>query len=405
MSVSTKDLVELKIFKGDRLCGLLRRRSDGGAEFQYDLGYLAESDSKSEDLCFNLKKRAEPYVQLGINLPPYFAGLLPEGLRLKYLLQKVKTSPDDLFSLFASIGTDCIGDVYAQNENPTAIQEPRVAPNFSDINFYDYFLSTMAADDSGDETEFAGAQEKISASMISLPLQLSNQGTFILKLNPKDKPNLVYNEWVCLYLAQLCGIKVNEFQLIQDRDFDLGLLVKRFDRLIVDTKTIRVHQEDLCQVLNTFPAEKYRLPLKDIYDAVKNYTTAPLIESYNLTRLVVFSYLIGNGDLHAKNISLFKSPLTGQVTLTPAYDLICTLIYGDRKMALKMDGKDSNIRRRDVVQFASRFGLTQTTIETLIDDLLNDFYLHHHVIFSIPMSESKMEFLAIEFALRMENLI
>jgi serine/threonine-protein kinase HipA len=47
----------------------------------------------------------------GDNLPPFFAGLLPEGRRFSALVKKLKTSEDDLFSLLAMVGTDCIGDI------------------------------------------------------------------------------------------------------------------------------------------------------------------------------------------------------------------------------------------------------------------------------------------------------
>ncbi len=400
--VNSKEATDLKIYKGENLCGHLRRRADGGVEFVYDSVYLENFNSK--DLCLNMKKKTDAFIQHGVNLHPYFAGLLPEGLRLKYLLQKVKTSPDDLFSLFAAIGSDCIGDVYAQNNNGKGEPETQSLPLWRDINFYEFFLSSLSEESMPNSGEFAGVQEKISASMISLPLSFKNKGSYILKLNPKDKPNLVYNEWACLYLAQLCDIEVNEFQLIEDKDSDLGLLVKRFDRVWSEGKLVRLHQEDMCQALNVFPSEKYRVPLKDIFNAIQKYATAPLVESYNLIKHIVFSYLIGNGDLHAKNISLFESPGDGRVRLTPAYDLICTLIYGDRKMALKMDAKDANIKRFDLINFASRFGLNKVVIESLIDDLLTAFYNHHHILFSIPMTDSKMIFLAEEFSVRMRAL-
>ena len=42
---------------------------------------------------------------------PFFAGLLPEGVRLRALVRRVKTSEDDLLSLLVAAGADCIGDV------------------------------------------------------------------------------------------------------------------------------------------------------------------------------------------------------------------------------------------------------------------------------------------------------
>jgi serine/threonine-protein kinase HipA len=402
-NLNSKELTELKVFKKSEHCGYLRRRLDGGVEFIFDSAYIANPNTK--DLCFNIKKKPEPYIQHGVNLPPYFAGLLPEGLRLKYLLQKVKTSPDDLFSLFAALGSDCVGDVYTRQNNDGQNEiEAQKLPSWKDVNFYNYFLASLSDQTIKDTSDFAGVQEKISASMISLPFNLKNKGSYILKLNPKDKLNLVYNEWACLYLAQLCDIEVNEFQLIEDKDLDLGLLVTRFDRIFQEGKWIRIHQEDMCQILNIFPSEKYRVPLREIYSALTKFTTAPLIEIYKLTKLIVFSYLIGNGDLHAKNISLYESPTDGRVRLTPAYDLICTLLYGDQKMALKLDAKDSNIKRIDVINFVQRFGLSKIAIENLIDNLLKDFYNHHHILFSIPMPENKMTFLANELSHRIQSL-
>ena len=355
---SSKDTNKIKIYKRGILCGYLFRRNDGGAEFTYDESYLAESQTL--DLCFNMKKRKEPYIQHGVNLHPYFAGLLPEGLRLKYLVQRVKTSSDDLFSLFASIGHDCVGDVYAHSGKAAITPDLKEIPKWNEINFYDFFLSTLAED--SDQSEFAGIQEKISASMISLHITAEKKGASILKLNPKDKENLVYNEWACLT------------------------------------------QEDLCQALNLFPSEKYRVSLKDIVYAIQKYSTAPLIEVYNLLKQIIFSYLIGNGDMHAKNISLTESPTTGHIGLTPAYDLICTLIYGDTKMALKLDAKDSNLKRRDIIIFGLRFGLSRDAIESMMDDLLYNFNLNHHILFSIPMTDQKSNFLSNEIISRINAL-
>jgi serine/threonine-protein kinase HipA len=160
----------------------------------------------------------------------------------------------------------------------------------------------------------------------------------------------------------------------------------------------------MCQALNLFPAEKYRIPLKDIFSCVQKHTTAPLIEMYHLLKLVVFSYLLGNGDLHAKNISVYESPVDGRIGLTPAYDLICTLLYGDQRMALKMDAKDAHFNRKDFINFATRFELKKVAIEGAIDDVLRKFRQHHHILFSIPMSENRMNFLAKELTLRMNSL-
>ena len=108
-----------------------------------------------------IHKNTSNIVISGDNLPPFFAGLLPEGRRLNALISKIKTSSDDLFSLFAAVGTDCIGDIYVGNPARTACKE---LPKLEAVNFYSYFEELIDPKSSLFDTEsIAGIQEKISA--------------------------------------------------------------------------------------------------------------------------------------------------------------------------------------------------------------------------------------------------
>jgi serine/threonine-protein kinase HipA len=53
----------------------------------------------------------------------------------------------------------------------------------------------------------------------------------------------------------------------------------------------------------------------------------------DLLKAVTINALIGNGDGHAKNYSILHQP-TGTLTLAPLYDLLCTLYYGDGRLAM-----------------------------------------------------------------------
>lgn len=87
----------------------------------------------------------------------------------------------------------------------------------------------------------------------------------------------------------------------------------------------------------------------------------------DLVRLVAFSYLIANGDLHAKNISLRISP-DGVLELAPAYDLLADLPYtGDPHQALKVDGRDLGITRAALITFAGRFGVRDRAAHGVLD--------------------------------------
>jgi serine/threonine protein kinase HipA of HipAB toxin-antitoxin module len=54
---------------------------------------------------------AEPAFRPVGAVPPFFAGLLPEGRRLSALRAAVKSSGDDELSLLLAVGGDTVGDI------------------------------------------------------------------------------------------------------------------------------------------------------------------------------------------------------------------------------------------------------------------------------------------------------
>ena len=64
-----------------------------------------------------------------------------------------------------------------------------------------------------------------------------------------------------------------------------------------------------------------------------------MIALVELLKVVVFSWLIGNGDLHGKNMSIYNPD--GWWQPTPAYDLLCTQPYAgwNDPMALNLYGR------------------------------------------------------------------
>ena len=377
LDLDFKSINELKVFKSETFVGHLKR-TDEGVDLVFDSDFFNRNQNKL--LTYRTKISSSKLSYRGYNLPPFFAGLLPEGLRLKALVSELKTSEDDLFSMLAAIGDKVIGDIfiYSGQKDLSTFE----ILDSSQINFYEVFLksihglSELSASDS-----FSGVQEKLSASMLSFPLRTADKNrSYILKLNPKDKSNLTYNEYYTLQLAKKCGLSVNKAKLVFDKEQNAGLLVERFDRL----NNLKIHQEDACQFLDRYPADKYRLSMQEIADGLKLISTAPLIEILDLVKLYLFNYLVGNGDFHAKNISVHTQPKVNRTLLTPAYDLICTLIYGDQSMALKLDGRDSNFKRKYFVEFAKRNGIPETLMIREIDNILNAFQKNYELLFEIP---------------------
>ena len=358
-----RDASQADVYRGEVLAGTLTR-TRLGAVFEYAAGF-------PDDLALHLPRARGRFESSGVNLPPFFAGLLPEGLRLRALRVRLKTSEDDLFSLLLAAGADCVGDVsvVARGE-PLPLPEPSSAPPLEGVLFSDLFEQSLArAGGPAREEIVPGVQAKISGAMISFPVRLAKaRAAYILKLNPADKPTLVANEAFFMRMARACGLEVANTRVVHDREGHPGLLVERFDRVWSPSGLRRIHQEDGCQLLDRYPADKYRVSCRELAEGL-GATAAPVTQLARLLELVAFSSLIGNGDLHARNLSVgaFLSPR--ELTLTPAYDLLTTWPYGDRRLALKLNGKDGSLRGRDFVAFGARFGLKPEAVKSSLERL------------------------------------
>lgn len=100
-----------------------------------------------------------------------------------------------------------------------------------------------------------------------------------------------------------------------------ALAVSRFDR----TADGPVHTEDFAQVFGVFPDDKYkRASYANIGRVIGTETGDAGTAEY--IRRLVFSALIGNGDMHLKNWSLIY-PDGRTAALSPAYDLVSTIPY------------------------------------------------------------------------------
>jgi serine/threonine-protein kinase HipA len=108
--------------------------------------------------------------------------------------------------------------------------------------------------------------------------------------------------------------------------------------------------------------------MRAIADRVADNCSSALVEVERLMRLTAFSYIIGNGDLHAKNVSVLWDEV---VRLSPGYDLLSTLPYKqlDQHMALSIQGKNDNLRCGDFIDFGRNYGLTETATRRMIEEL------------------------------------
>ena len=83
------------------------------------------------------------------------------------------------------------------------------------------------------------------------------------------------------------------------------------------------------------------------------------------------SVLIGNGDAHAKNLSLLHEA-SGALTLAPLYDLMCTLHYGDDRLAMYIDDvrRTNRVTIERLANEAVYWGISRERATATIDGLL-----------------------------------
>ncbi|MCU1561800.1 MAG: HipA domain protein, partial [Arthrobacter sp.] len=279
--------------------------------------------------------------------------------RLNALRRSVKTSVDDELSLLIAAGANPVGDVqivgHGEKLDPDehAVQlDPKTPLDF------DALLG-----DSGliDPVALAGVQDKLSAGMISMPVASAGR-RFILKLNAPEFPHVVENEFAMFRYAARLRIPHSRVRLVRDVADRPGLLVERFDRVPLaggaPDEVQRLAVEDGAQVLGLYPADKYNVGYGQVCRALAEYCAAPLPALRNLAIQAAFAWLSGNGDLHAKNVSMVQQP-SGEWSIAPVYDIPSTVVYGDKTLALPLDGKRSGISRRHFLGWATGLGLPE----------------------------------------------
>lgn len=190
----------------------------------------------------------------------------------------------------------------------------------------------------------SGVQEKFSVLLEKNKLRLirdAEQGHYILKPIPsagKNNDQMPANEHLTMQIArQIFGIETAENALIFFKNGAPAYITKRFDIREDGTKWA---QEDFASLAERTPQThgenyKYLGNYFELFTLLEKYVPAYQVEAPKLFKLILFNYLISNGDAHFKNFSLLETEL-GDFRLSPAYDLLNSRIHiNDRYFALE----------------------------------------------------------------------
>ena len=369
------------VYKAGHPAALLRRYDDH-VEFAYLATYLNAGGppvATTLPLGMDALKTRNPGA-----VPAFFAGLLPEGRRLGALQRQLKTSADDEFTLLLAVGGDTIGDVQIlpQGSSP---EQSRPSPRVQDLatcDFAELFAKALGAE--FERVALPGVQDKVSARMMTMPVG-QKDGEFILKLNPPEFPHLVENEFFFLEAAKASGIDTADALLVHDRHGRAGLLVKRFDRYRNQTGFVQRAQEDGCQVMGIYPADKYRVSSEELFLALSRNCRSTPVAALTLLRQLAFAYISCNGDAHAKNFSILH--FGGEWRVAPMYDVPSSHPYGDTTMALSIAGRNKeDIGRKEFLSLAAELSLPPRAVTKSLDHLIAKCRVWSPKVTELPFS-------------------
>lgn len=253
---------------------------------------------------------------------------------------------------------------------------------------YDEFTSAPelieASDNNRKRMSLSGAQTKYSVLIDNGQLRLTKegeQGTYILKpklrdfLYPEASPA---NEHLTMQIAeQVYKIPTAPNGLCFYKDGTAAYITKRYD---VTSDGLKIQQEDfasLAGVTADNAGKNYKYDSKsyeDIASLIKQHIPAWRIELIKFYRMMLFNFLFANGDAHLKNFSVLMTP-EGDYVLSPAYDLINTLIHlpSDRIFALhrglfaKRSDNLNAITGKVFHKFGIKIGLPEKIVKKELD--------------------------------------
>ena len=245
-------------------------------------------------------------------------------------------------------------------------------------------LHQLVLDSTGKGYTVPGVQKKLSLHLSrdgNTPrLTLVNYPTgYILKPQTEEYAALPEMEHLVMQMAEATGIKTVPHALLPmaSQEGTFAYITKRIDR--IDGKMLAM--EDFCQLEERLTEDKYRGSYERCGKVIAKYSSAVGFDLTELFLRIVFSYAVGNSDMHLKNFSLIETE-EGSCTyvLSAAYDLLSTnvVIPSDQEeLALTLNGKKQNIHRKDFIIFANTIGLPEASAKKMIEKVvkLKDKYL------------------------------
>jgi serine/threonine-protein kinase HipA len=342
----------------NRLVGKLALTDDGLCAFEYAAGFLSAGFSISP---FELPLQSGVFIA---KRTPFngnfgvFDDCLPDGwgmLILDRFLQKQGIKPQTLTLLerLSLVGASGRGALEFRPDQ--SVSDTSDYLDFESLaNEAQRILTTKAYDGELIETLYrqggspGGARPKVFIKSESKEWLVKFRATY-------DPENIGQTEFAYSMLIGKCGIDMPETRLFDGKYFG----VERFDR----SNNGKIHVASVAGLLQA----DYRIPCLD-YLAIFQLCQAlthNIQEMWKLYRLMVFNFLIGNKDDHAKNFAFLY--VNDEWRLAPAYDILPGEGMNGYHTTSINDSMEPT--KGDVLAVAEKVGLDKDKAITVFDEI------------------------------------
>lgn len=242
-----------------------------------------------------------------------------------------------------------------------------------EIEIDDEALNSLAVETINKGYTVPGVQKKLSLHLFSEQnkprLTLVNYPTgYILKPQVAEFEAMPEAEQLVMCMADAAGISTVPHALIMGKGGP-AYITKRVDRVFEKDHMKMLAMEDFCQLDLRLTQDKYKGSYERCAKVIEKYSSRKGLDMTELYLRLVFSFITGNSDMHLKNFSLVETEEgSGEYILSRAYDLLpVNVIMPEDKeqLALAMNGKKRNIRRKDFLLFADACGIPRSSAEKM----------------------------------------
>ena len=306
-------------------------------------------------------------------------------------LSEIKYCPGTLAEGYSTYSRACLSKVFKGKKVHHVLLYDSPASNPETDELFD---------DNRKRMSISGVQKKFSVMLEKNKLRLikeGEQGEYILKPIPSEgnrQEQMPANEHLTMQIAkQVYRIKTAENTLIFFKNGAPAYITKRFD---LKEDGSKLAQEDFASLAGRAPQThgehyKYIGNYLELFQLLKKFVPAYLIEAPKLLKIIIFNYLFSNGDAHFKNFSLIETSM-GDFMLSPAYDLLNSRIHiEDKDFALDEGLLPKKLAQGKIIQqikiLSEKAGISEIVYNDILITMLNHSELVEKLTFSSFLDE------------------